>query len=151
MALTSIRNRIRKAQAINRVCEETRLIAGLIARGAYYDELTDEEKNAYCLYIGNSDREGFESILDYFHSGLHFRIEPKPKPATEAQFRENIREVEAIMQGYIDEYNRPEAKAKREQEYQELQKIGELRKAAFDRGEKWDAYPLPWERKEAAI
>ena len=50
------------------------------------------------------------------------------------------------MQAVTDEYNAPEAKAKREAEYLELQKVGAQRKAAFERGEDFTKYPLPWER-----
>ena len=145
MALANLKNRIKKAQANTHAGEDLGRIAELLSRGAYYDECTDEEKNAYCAYYG-TEREALEEVNGFILGTLHFRLERKPKPPTEAQFRERVREVEALVQAMTDEYNTPEAKAKREADYQELQEIGRKRKAAYDRGEGMDAYPLPWER-----
>lgn len=148
MALASLKNRIRKAQANTHAGEALGRIAELIAQGAYYDELTDEEKNAYCDYLG-SERDAMEAVEAMVTGTLHFPVKRKEKPLTEAQFRERVREVEDIVNGYVEEYNAPEARAKREAEYQELQRIGALRAAAFQRGEPMDKYPLPWEKKGA--
>lgn len=148
MALASLKNRIKKAQANTHAGEALGRIAELIAQGAYYDELTDEEKNAYCDYLG-SERDAMEAVEAMVTGTLHFPVKRKEKPLTEAQFRERVREVEDIVNGYVEEYNAPEARAKREAEYQELQRIGALRAAAFQRGEPMDKYPLPWEKKGA--
>ena len=148
MALASLKNRIKKAQANTHAGEALGRIAELIAQGAYYDELTDEEKNAYCDYLG-SERDAMEAVEAMVTGTLHFPVKRKEKPLTEAQFRERVREVEDIVNGYVEEYNAPEARAKREAEYQEMQRIGALRKAAYDRGEPMDKYPLPWEKKGA--
>lgn len=145
MALTSIKNRIRKARLNTHAGESLGLVAEAIARGAFYDELTDKEKNAYCEYHG-TEREALEKIHGYILGSLHFPVERKEKPLTEAQFRERVEEVEALVNAYTDEYNTPEAKAKREAEYKELQKIGAKRAAAFQRGEDFTIYPLPWEK-----
>ena len=150
MALASLKNRIKKAQGRTHAGEYLGRIAELIAQGAYYDELTDEEKTAYCDYLG-TQREAFEQVYGYIMGSLHIPIEKKPKPLTEAQFRERAREVEGIVNGYIKEYNAPEARADRERQYQELQRIGALRAAAFHRGEPMDKYPLPWEKKPGGI
>lgn len=64
----------------------------------------------------------------------------------EALFKETVKEVETIVQGYKDKYNTAEARAKREKEYQELQEIGAKRAAAFQKGEPLSNYPLPWEK-----
>lgn len=150
MALASLKNRIKKAQANTHAGEALGRIAELIAQGAYYDELTDEEKNAYCDYLG-SERDAMEAVEAMVTGTLHFPVKRKEKPLTEAQFRERVREVEDIVNGYVEEYNAPEARAKREAEYQELQRIGALRAAAFQRGEPMDKYPLPWEKKGAEV
>ena len=42
MALASLKNRLKKAQARTHAGEYLGRIAELIAQGAYYDELTDE-------------------------------------------------------------------------------------------------------------
>lgn len=150
MALASLKNRIRKAQANTHAGEDLGIVAGLLSRGAFYDECTDEEKNAYCAYYG-TEREALEEVNGFILGTLHFQLERKPKPPTEAQFRERVREVEALVQAMTDEYNAPEARAKREADYQELQRIGAQRKAAYDRGEPMSNYPLPWERKGAQV
>lgn len=128
MALSTIRNRIRKAQANTHAGEDLGIVAGLLSRGAYYDECTDEEKNAYCAYYG-TEREALEEVNGFILGTLHFQLERKPKPPTEAQFRERVREVEELVQAMTDEYNAPEARAKREAEYQELQRIAKNRGA----------------------
>lgn len=149
MALASLKNRIRKAQANTHAGEDLGIVAAAISRGAFYDECTDEEKNAYCAYYG-TERQALEEVNGFILGSLHFKLERKPKPPTEAQFRERVREVEALVLSMEEEYNTPEAKAKREAEYQELQRIGAQRKAAYDRGEPMSNYPLPWERKDTA-
>ena len=63
-------------------------------------------------------------------------------------FKEAQKEVEAIVSAKVAEYNSPEAKARRQAEYEELCRVGELRHQAFLRGEDPDKYPLPWEKKE---
>lgn len=118
MALSSIRSRVKKAQIKASSGETLDIVAGLIARGAFYDELTDEEKNAYCCYIG-TDRKALEEIEELIRGNLHFQVERKEKPLTEAQFRQRVQEVEDIVNGYIEEYNTPEAIAEREKEYQQ--------------------------------
>lgn len=145
MALANIKNRIRKAQRNTHAGEDLGIVAAAINRGAFYDECTDEEKNAYCAYYG-TERQALEEVNGFILGSLHFKLERKPKPPTEAQFRERVREVEELVQAMTDEYNTPEAKAKREEEYQELQRIGAQRAAAFQRGEDMSKYPLPWER-----
>ena len=115
MAYQTIKNRLKKAQA--NAGQNLGRIAELIAQGAYYDELADEEKNAYCAYIG-TERQALEEINGYIP------VERKEKPITEAQFRERVREVEGIVHGFIEEYNTPEAAAQRERQYQELTKRG---------------------------
>lgn len=150
MALSTIRNRIRKAQANAHAGEDLGIVAAAINRGAFYDELTDEEKNAYCGYLG-TEREALETVHGYILGTLHFKVERKPKPPTPEEHRARVREVEAYFEELRDEYNAPEAKAEREREYQEMKRIGAQRKAAFERGEPWDAYPLPWERKGAEV
>lgn len=145
MAIANIKNRIKKAQQAAHAGDTLGIVAGIISRGAFYDELTDEEKNAYCYYLG-TDREALETVHGYILGDLHFQVEKKPKPLTEAQFKERVREVKAYVEEAIEEYNSPEEKAKREAEYKELQRIGELRKAAYLGGEDMDQYPLPWER-----
>lgn len=90
----------------------------LIKQGAYYDELTDEEKYNYCEYQG-TDKETMETIEMYLNKTLHFKLEKKPKPPTKEEFERNRKEIEEYMDECIKEFNSPEAVAEREREYQE--------------------------------
>lgn len=103
-------------------------LAGLIAQGAFYDELTEEEKNAYCSYRG-FDREAMETVEQMVTGTLHFQIERKPRPLTEAELKERAEEVQEYMNKAIEEYNSPEEKAKREKEYLELCEKGRTAEA----------------------
>lgn len=62
------------------------------------------------------------------------------------RFRQAQEEVKAIVDALTERYNSPEEKAKRKAEYEEICRIGELRREAFRRGEDMDQYPLPWEK-----
>lgn len=147
MALANIKARVKKAQGQAQAGGNLERIAALLDRGAYYDELTDEEKIAYCEYR-DTERDALEKINSLFLGTLHFQLEKRPKPPTREERRQIAEEVEAIARKYEEEYNRPEAKAKREAEYQEILRIGEQRRAAFMRGEDMDNYPLPWEKNK---
>lgn len=150
MSLTAIRKRIDKIQKSKEQIDPSgglyRVIE-LIAKGAYYDELTEDEKEAYCKYTGGN-RDGLETLAEYFGGDLHFQLEPKRKPPTEHEFEIAEQEVEAAVDEIVKRFNSPEERAKREADYQELQQIGALRKAAFEQGESMSNYPLPWEKAE---
>ena len=143
MAFEGLRRRIKKAQANAHAGEMLLSIAKMLENGAYYDELTDNEKNVYCAYYG-IDRQDLEALNGYVLGNLHFKIERRPGKITETQFRDNVREVEAIVSGFKHEYNAPEARARRKEIYEQAQAAGALRKAAFYRGEDMNKYPLPW-------
>lgn len=65
--------------------------------------------------------------------------------ATPAQLRQNIAEVERLMDQILQEYNSPEEVAKRQAEEEELRRIGELRRQDFYAGRDMDkCHPLPW-------
>ena len=49
-----------------------------------------------------------------------------------------------LIESAIAAYHTPEAAAEREAFYNEVQRIGALRREAHQRGESMDAYPLPW-------
>lgn len=124
-------------------------LAELIAQGAYYDELTDEEKDAYCSYR-EFNREAMEAVETMVTGTLHFQVERKPRPLTEAEKKERLQWLDDYMKKATEEFNSPEAKAKREAEYQELQRLGELRRNDFYCGRDMDKeHPLPWQEKKA--
>lgn len=76
----------------------------LIKSGAFYDELTDEQKQAYSEYIG-VDREGLEgceiAMSDFLGrneaEALHFKLEFKKPPPTREELNQLIQEVEEYL------------------------------------------------------
>ena len=146
MALANIKARVKKAQENAQTGEALERLAALLDRGAYYDELTEEEKNAYSEYM-DIERDALERVNALVTGNLHFQLERRPKPPTKEEFRRAAAEVEAMVNAYREAYNAPEAQAKRAAEYEEIQRIGAQRRAASMRGEDMDNYPLPWERK----
>ena len=66
--------RLNKAEArANKLeIEFHKLALDAISRGAYYDELTDAEKDDYCLYM-NVARESFEKPDKEYHFKLFKR------------------------------------------------------------------------------
>lgn len=58
-----------------------------------------------------------------------------------------VDELEAAFAEMEREYNSPEAAAKRKAEYEELRRLGELRRMDFYCGRDMDAcHPLPWQQ-----
>ena len=64
----------------------------------------------------------------------------------EKSFIQASREVETMVNALDEKYNSPEEVAKRKAFYDEVCRIGELRRQAFERGESMEQYPLPWEK-----
>lgn len=129
-------------------------IVELIRKGTCYNELTEVQRERYKMYresLGGVADDIAAAELDIMFNetpkeqAYNFKLSTRKRPLTEAQFRERVEEVEALMQQAIEEYNSPEAKAERQREYEELQRIGAQRAAAFNRGEDFSKYPLPWE------
>ena len=157
MALASIKARLNKIRTKNNTGEMQR-IAELLAKGAYYSELTEEERQAYKRYKESGggvadDIAGAELEIIFMNTpkeeAYNFPLTKRKRPPTPEEHAQRVREIEEIMQECSDEYNAPEARAKREAEYQELQRIGAQRAAAYSRGEPMSKYPLPWEKKGA--
>jgi hypothetical protein len=125
MGLASIKNRLKKAQANNHAGDALGKVAHLLSRGAYYDELTEEERQAYKEYkesLGGvaDDIAGAELLIFFGKSekeAYHFQLTKRRRPPTPEEHAQNVREVEAMMQEVIEEYNTPEEVAKREAEY----------------------------------
>ena len=74
-----------------------------IRAGRYYDELSDSERERYCLYRG-SDRMGLEQVEDYFN-GLHFQLESNPPPPTPTQHAETVKELEEWFRQAQTDFN----------------------------------------------
>lgn len=117
MIMSKYEARINRVESAVNMSPDMSLSINLINRGAYYDELTEAEKDAYIRYLGFDDREVWESVErtvleslgEFDESFLHFRLTPKPKPPTAEEHRRNVAEVEQFVNTAIDEYNSPEA------------------------------------------
>lgn len=92
MPMSAIKSRIQRAEEHYRGHSVNTLIAEILAREAYYDELTEEEREAYCQYRG-TDQETIATLYGYLYGNLHFRVEKKPKPPTKEEHEANIREI----------------------------------------------------------
>ena len=133
-------SRIEKRLKID-VDPNEKIISEWIKAGRFYDELSDEEKALYNKYWDCN----MAGLYEMFEVEPHFELELKQPPLTDEQFRERCREIREYMQGIENEYNSEEAQEERRQEYEKCQKIGALRRQAYENGEDMSAYPLPWQ------
>ena len=133
-------SRIEKRLKID-VDPNEKIISEWIKAGRFYDELNDEEKALYNKYWDCN----MAGLYEMFEVEPHFELELKQPPLTDEQFRERCREIREYMQGIENEYNSEEAQEERRQEYEKCQKIGALRRQAYENGEDMSAYPLPWQ------
>lgn len=152
MGLKDIKKRLLKYQQETMQSRGiTPVVADIIQEGRYYDELTPHEKEEVAGYWG-TDRDTFEVVHGgiFNNCSLHLRIERKPlAPRNRKELNERIEELTAILDEAAAEYNSPESIAQREAEYQELQRLGELRKQDCLAGLDMDKeHPLPWAEKD---
>lgn len=98
MAFSQIKNRIRKAQRNAHAGEYMEIVAAAISRGAFYDDMTDEEKNAYCSYRGFA-REVMEEVEEMVTGSLHFQVERTTKPMTKGEIIARAEEIQEYMKG----------------------------------------------------
>ena len=115
-------------------------IQELIHKGASYNELTEAQRERYRLYkesLGGVADDIAAAELDKMfmdtpeEQAYNFKLSKRKRPITEAEFRERVKEVEAFMEQATAEYNSPEAIAERQRQYEELQRKGAERRAAF--------------------
>lgn len=112
MALASIKNRLKKAQGKAHGGDSLGRIAAYIARGAFYDELSEEDREAYKEYkesLGGvaDDIAGAELEIMFFNKteeeAYHFPLTKREKPPTEEEIAKRAQEIELYMQEKIDE------------------------------------------------
>ena len=137
--LSQIEKRLKKS--VDPVDPNEKIISEWIKAGRYYDELSVEEKDLYNRYWDCN----MAGLYEMFEVEPHFELELKQPPLTDEQFRERCREIREYMQGIENEYNSEEAQEERRQEYEKCQRIGALRRQAYENGEDMSAYPLPWQ------
>lgn len=108
MALASLKNRIKKAQRNTHAGDSLGRIAELISRGAFYDELTPEEREAYKAYkesLGGvaDDIAGAELEIMFFdktkEEAYHFPLTKRKRPPTKEELAQRVQEVEDIVNG----------------------------------------------------
>ena len=138
---------------IDRLCNgsdaELQHVLKLIDSGAYYDELTEEEQAAYNRYRGfdasfKALNEAYAAAMGIDPAEMRTKLERNPTPAEQQAMREDL---DRIMQEEVERFNSPEEVAKRKAEYEEIQRIGELRRMDFYSGRDMDkCHPLPWQR-----
>lgn len=137
--LSQIEKRLKKS--VDPVDPNEKIISEWIKAGRFYDELNDEEKELYNRYWDCN----MAGLYEMYELTPHFELELKQPPLNDEQFRERCKEIREYMQGIEDEYNTEEAQEERRQEYEKCQRIGALRRQAYENGEDMSAYPLPWQ------
>jgi len=89
---------------------------------------------AFSLLEGHKGSMGAQCGVEY--------MEPDPRPLSV-----KVNELEAYFAEIEAKYNSPEEEAKRRAEYEELQRIGELRRMDCLCGRDMDeCHPLPWQK-----
>ena len=96
----NIESRLRKLE--NSPKHEYSDVLELIRQGAFYDELTEEQKDRYCSYMNVKDRRAFEEVQtcifelyeEEVENPLHFQLTYKEKPLTKEEFEERVKWVE---------------------------------------------------------
>lgn len=92
--MTNYAGRLKKIEERTKTVDAHILV--LIREGAFYDEITDEERDAYCVYRG-CNRRAMEDIQNAVNLSLHFQLERKPKPPTREELAERIEEVQKAV------------------------------------------------------
>lgn len=124
MAFDSIKRRVARLE--EKASAQDQRILALIAAGAYYDELTDEEKREYERYkesLGGGDSDLAAARLNelfYKMDGekgiddtppdqfYHFRLTKRKRPPTKEEFAERVKEVADMMDSIVEEERRKE-------------------------------------------
>ena len=70
-------------------------IIALIGRHAFFDEITDHERERYCCYVG-IDRRIFEEVSQAVAGNLHVQLR-QIEPPTPDELRSVIEELEIII------------------------------------------------------
>ena len=109
--MRSIESRLRQLEAkhLSDAMSIMRWATDLIARGAYYDELTSEEKEKYEEYkesLGGvaDDVAGarlellFAELREDGRDPYHFKLTPRKRPPTPEEHEQHVKEVQEIFE-----------------------------------------------------
>lgn len=102
--MRSLENRLKRLESV--IDNNDIGIQRKIYKGAYYDELTDDEKDRYLRYINfQGGRDVFEDIHLLFFDTLHNKLADRPPKMTPEEERRHIAEVSKEIEAYL---NQPE-------------------------------------------
>ena len=96
----SVNKRLKSLEQKTKNTNNYRDIINLIKAGAFYDEISEFEQIRYCEYLGfekNVIEQVYKSVFEENAEPLHIKLELKPKPPTEEEFKKIIAEVERIV------------------------------------------------------
>lgn len=96
MAISEIKRRIDKVERENAADHTDLNILKLIRAGAYYDELTEEEKELYAQHW-KIERKTLEDVNVNVIGSLHFQLTRLVPARTLSRLDEHIQEVEKII------------------------------------------------------
>lgn len=65
-------------------------VLDLIKQGAYYDELTAEQKEMYCAYW-NTGLEAMETVEAFLNGSLHFKLAKKPRKSLSKEIIDEVK------------------------------------------------------------
>lgn len=91
--MQSIDNRLRRLEQHTAAAGIPADIVNVIDT-AYYDELTEGQKNSYCKYW-NMEREAAENLQRYVNGTLHIKLERRPPARTMSPAEREAAEREA--------------------------------------------------------
>ena len=90
-------------------------IQKLVLQGAYYDELSEDQKETYRRYkesIGGVADDISGAELEILINGIskkdayHFQLSPRKRPPTEEEMKQIVEEVESYFSEKKKEFNR---------------------------------------------
>ena len=96
MAISEIKRRLKKVEEGTAADGTDLHILELIRAGAYYDELTEEEKELYAQHW-KTDRDTLEEVNTLTLGSLHFRLTRLIPTRTIKRLNEHIQEVAEIV------------------------------------------------------
>lgn len=95
----TVRNRLKRLEDASEG-NYTEIIQ-LIKSGAFYDELTDDQKDMYCQYR-DFDRQAFEDVSTVMLETMHIMLEIKPPKMTPEEERKHVAEVAKEIESILN-------------------------------------------------
>jgi hypothetical protein len=100
--MSQLLRRVERIKAVTKT--ESSEVLSWINKGLYYDDLTDEQRTAYCRYR-DFDRQAVEDIhylmYDDTDTALHFPLEKNLPPMTREEEIQHLRTVSEEIEAYL--------------------------------------------------